>query len=199
MLGYVAAAIVIIVYAVAFRIPARQKVVGQRAKQSWTGIVLVAASFPALFLGMPRRVNLFGNGWVFAPGIVAAVVSTLTVGAAVFMVWARRTLGKQWSFSARTVEGHQLITHGPYAVVRNPIYAALALMIVALGMTFATPLRVALALAFYLAGSFLRIRAEEELMQATFGDGSAPSTEKRARLSNAVSPTRFSDTSRTCM
>jgi protein-S-isoprenylcysteine O-methyltransferase Ste14 len=170
MLTYVAAAIVIVVYAVAFRIPARQKVVGRKAKQSWAGIILVAASFSALFLGMPRRVNLFGSGWYVPPNIVAGIASALTIAGAVFMVWARRTLGKQWSFGARTVEGHQLITRGPYAVVRNPIYASLALMIVALGMTFATPTRVAVALALYLTGSFMRIRAEEELMRTTFGE-----------------------------
>ena len=171
MLTYVAVAIVIIVYAVAFRIPMRRhKTVERKASQSLTGIILVAASFSALFIGMPRRIELFGSGWYFAPGLVAAIASVLTVAGAVFIVWSQRTLGKQWSFSARVVEGHQLITHGPYAVVRNPIYASLALMIVSLGMTFATPLRVAIALALYITGSLMRIRAEEELMRATFGD-----------------------------
>jgi len=171
VLTYVAVAIVIVVYAVAFRIPMRRrKTVEKKAAQSLAGIVLVAASFSALFIGMPRRVHLFGSGWYLAPQLVAGIAAVLTVLGAVFIVWSQRTLGKQWSFSARTVEGHQLITHGPYAVVRNPIYASLALMIMSLGMTFATPFRVAVALMLYVTGSLMRIRAEEELMHATFGE-----------------------------
>ena len=36
-------------------------------------------------------------------------------------------------------------------------------------MTFATPLRVGIALVLYVTGVIMRIRAEEELMRATFG------------------------------
>ena len=72
-------------------------------------------------------------------------------------------------FSARVIEGHLLVTHGPYAIVRNPIYASMALWLVALALTFATPVRLAIALILYVIGTLVRIRAEEELMRATFG------------------------------
>ena len=171
MLTYVAVAIVIVVYAVAFRVPLRRrKTVEQKAAQSWTGMIFNGAGFAALFIGMPRRIELFGSGWYFDPNIVAGIASVLTVAGAIFIVWSQRTLGKQWSFSARVVEGHQLITYGPYSVVRNPIYASLALLMVSLGMTFATPLRVAIALLLYVTGTLMRIGAEEELMRATFGE-----------------------------
>ena len=101
--------------------------------------------------------------------MVAVAAAACAIAGCLFAAWAMRTLGKQWSFSARVVEGHQLITRGPYAVVRNPTYASMALWIIALGLTFATPLRLALALALYLIGTLMRIRAEEELMRATFG------------------------------
>ena len=115
VLTYVAIAIVIVVYAVAFRIPLRRrKTVEKKAAQSWSGMILTGASFAALFIGMPRRIEVFGSGWYVAPTIVAGIASVLTVAGAVFIVWSQRTLGKQWSFSARVVEGHQLITHGPY-------------------------------------------------------------------------------------
>jgi protein-S-isoprenylcysteine O-methyltransferase Ste14 len=171
VLTYVAIAIVLVVYAVAFRIPLRRgKTIEKRAAPSWTGMILTGASFAALFIGMPRRIAVFGSGWHFAPGIVAAIASVLTVAGAVFIVWAQRTLGKQWSFSARLVEGHQLVTRGPYGIVRNPIYASLALLLISLGMTFATPLRVGVALVLYVTGALMRIRAEEDLMRAAFGE-----------------------------
>ena len=54
--------------------------------------------------------------------------------------------------------------------MRNPIYTSLALWLVALALTFATPVRLAIALVLYVFGTLMRIRAEEELMHATFGE-----------------------------
>src|SRR6266699_3019378 len=52
-------------------------------------------------------------------------LAVLTMILAVFSVWfcsaAIRTLGTQWSLAARVVEGHKLVTEGPYGIVRNPI------------------------------------------------------------------------------
>ena len=114
---------------------------------------------------------LFGGGWPVSRAIVAVLAAAFAIAAFVIMAWAIRTLGRQWSFSARVVEGHQLVTHGPFAIVRNPIYASLGLLLIAEGLVVATPLRLFFALALYLAGTLMRIRAEEELMRATFGDG----------------------------
>ena len=171
MLTYVAIAIVIVVYAVAFRIPLRRrKTVEQRSTQSRIGMIVAGIGFAALFAGPPRQIQLFVGGWHAAPEVVAAIASACAVAGAVFIVWSQRTLGKQWSLAARVVEGHQLVTHGPYSVVRNPIYASLTLLLLALGLTFATPLRVAIALVLYVAGTLMRVRAEEELMRGAFGD-----------------------------
>ena len=50
--------------------------------------------------------------------IVSAIVSVVTVMTAV------KTLGKEWSITARVVTGHKLATEGPYRFVRHPIYRA---------------------------------------------------------------------------
>jgi len=140
------------------------------AAQSRVGIVLVGGAFFALFVHWrPTRIVLFSEGWPAGPLVVAIVAAICAVAGILFSVWAIRTLGKQWSFSARVIEGHRLVTHGPYAIVRNPIYASMTLWIVALALTFATPVRLAIALALYVAGTLMRIGAEEELMSATFG------------------------------
>ncbi|PYR74637.1 MAG: hypothetical protein DMF87_22090 [Acidobacteria bacterium] len=138
--------------------------------RSRLGIFVVGAGFFVIFFhGRRERITLFGEGWPASPRVVAIVAAACAVAGIAFCVWAIRTLGRQWSFSARVIEGHQLVTHGPYAIVRNPIYASIGLWLVAMALTVGTPLRLAIALVFYIAGTLMRIRAEEELMRATFG------------------------------
>jgi protein-S-isoprenylcysteine O-methyltransferase Ste14 len=140
------------------------------ATRSRLGIFVVGTGFFVIFFhGRREQITLFGEGWPARPLVVAIVAAACAVAGIAFTVWAIRTLGKQWSFSARVVEGHQLVTHGPYAVVRNPIYASMLLWLVAMALTVGTPLRLAIALVFYIVGTLIRIRAEEELMRATFG------------------------------
>lgn len=47
-----------------------------------------------------------------------------------FLLWARLTLGKNYfvstGFGAQLFANHQLITKGPYAIVRHPMYVGLA-------------------------------------------------------------------------
>ena len=43
-------------------------------------------------------------------------------------IWARLTLGRNWSAEVTFKEDHELIESGPYALVRHPIYSGLLLM-----------------------------------------------------------------------
>ena len=47
------------------------------------------------------------------------------VAGLLFAVWAREHLGSNWSRSVTIKQGHELITTGPYAVVRHPIYTGI--------------------------------------------------------------------------
>jgi len=50
--------------------------------------------------------------FAFAAGLVAVVAA---VGSVLLIKAAIKTLGKEWSVTARMLEGHQLATKGPYA------------------------------------------------------------------------------------
>ena len=60
-----------------------------------------------------------GALWVRVLGLAVLVAST------VFTLWARLSLGTMWSMAPKVKGGHQLRTHGPYAVTRHPIYTGL--------------------------------------------------------------------------
>jgi len=48
-----------------------------------------------------------------------------------FSVWARATLGRNWSATVTLKEGHELIERGPYRLVRHPIYTGMMTMFLA--------------------------------------------------------------------
>jgi protein-S-isoprenylcysteine O-methyltransferase Ste14 len=82
---------------------------------------------------------------------------------------AIRVLGKQWTYEARVIKGHELITSGPYAVVRNPIYLGMFGLMVSTGLVFTTWWSLVIAVVVFLVGNKIRIRAEERLLRETFG------------------------------
>jgi len=133
------------------------------------GIFVMGTGFFVLFVRAPGQGVAPFAGWPASRTMLGILAVVLFAAGCALMTWAIRTLGKQWSFSARTVEGHQLVTRGPFAIVRNPIYASMGLLLIAEALAFATPSRLAVSLPLYVAGAFLRIRAEEELMRAAFG------------------------------
>ena len=89
----------------------------------------------------------------------------------VVLVWmATRHLDKQWRFEAALSEDHNLITTGPYRWLRNPIYASMLGMLLATGFAKTWwPLLIA-GVTFFVIGTEIRVRAEEQLLATRFGD-----------------------------
>jgi protein-S-isoprenylcysteine O-methyltransferase Ste14 len=115
---------------------------------------------------LPPIAVLSGNiGTVFCVCTIAlAAASTWLIGAAV------RTLGKQWAVTARLVEDHKLITAGPYAHVRDPIYTGMLGMLVATGLATEHWPGLLVAVVLFLLGLVIRVRSEERLLRAEFGE-----------------------------
>ncbi len=117
----------------------------------------------------------------------AILVMALAIGSVWFCSAAVRTLGKQWSLAARVLEGHKLITAGPYSVVRNPIYTGMFGMLLATGLAISHWIGLLIAVVIFAIGTAVRVHSEEKLLRAAFGD----KFETYARKVPAVVPFLF--------
>ena len=122
---------------------------------------------------------------------LSAAEITLDLLAPVFSIvsaWiglsAVRTLGRQWSYTARLVEDHKLVTGGPYRLVRHPIYTAMFGKLLATNFAFGHWVGLPVAGGIFVIGTMIRIRSEERLLREAFG----PEYEEYARRVPAFVP-----------
>jgi protein-S-isoprenylcysteine O-methyltransferase Ste14 len=101
--------------------------------------------------------------WLRWAGFVLGIITVA------FWTWTQITLDTQWSAQLQLTKNHQLITTGPYARIRHPLYAGLFGWCISLTLLTANWIFAAIcALAF--AGLLWRIPKEEQLMLEAFGD-----------------------------
>ncbi|MGA2857019.1 MAG: isoprenylcysteine carboxylmethyltransferase family protein [Candidatus Sulfotelmatobacter sp.] len=126
-------------------------------------LALVLLGVPSLRLSVLDGRFLPASTWWFWIGAV------VTASGLLFSVCGRRYLGRNWSRAVTIKKDHELITGGPYSLVRHPIYTGLlaglfgcALAVgewrglVAVGLVFIALLR--------------KLRLEEQWMREQFGE-----------------------------
>ena len=141
----------------------------KRDPRSTIAVAVQAIGF-GLVWGWRREagVNLLPDGtWQAWAQLVTSAV--LAWGSAALAVGAVHALGKQWSVTARVLTTHQLITTGPYAIVRHPIYTAMLGLMLSTGIALTTWPALAMACVFNLTGILWRVRIEERLLREAFG------------------------------
>lgn len=131
---------------------------------------------PWLFLLVPA---VFGVLAVVPPGLwrhlrfdnpvlggLGAAVAAVSAG---LMLWARWVLGRMWAGRPLVQEGHELCTDGPYRIVRHPIYTGVVGLAAGATLAFGVG-RLLLVLAVTVAFTAWRVRVEDRMMIATFGE-----------------------------
>ncbi len=97
------------------------------------------------------------------------VGTAVTIAGLLFAVWARENLGGNWSRSVTIKRGHELITTGPYAVVRHPIYTGILTGF--LGMAIAiSQVRGFIVFVLVFLALWIKLRMEEQWMRSQFGE-----------------------------
>jgi protein-S-isoprenylcysteine O-methyltransferase Ste14 len=90
-----------------------------------------------------------------------------------FMLWARRTLGKMWGISTsqqvKLYDDHQIIQSGPYAFVRNPMY--FGWWVAMFGLILLYPVWMVLLMFLFSLIAFIgRAHREEAALAERFGE-----------------------------
>lgn len=94
----------------------------------------------------------------------------LFVAAAVLSWSSSRALAGQLRIDAALGADHKLVRSGPYALVRNPIYTSMLLVLCAMAV-MVTPWKLFLvALILFMVGTEIRVRTEERLLASHFGE-----------------------------
>jgi protein-S-isoprenylcysteine O-methyltransferase Ste14 len=81
------------------------------------GVLLTVKSVP----------GWLGERWIAQSWVLYFVGVTLVIVGLVFSVWARITLGGNWSGSVTLKHNHEIVRTGPYRWIRHPIYTGLVL------------------------------------------------------------------------
>lgn len=158
---------------------------------------LLAVVWLAMFFGMKKSKKLEGWGeraqhelllslafWLLFEGwwhggwldyrVVPHVFQVWTMGLALtavgvgISIWARLSLGSNWSGMVTLKEDHQLVGTGLYRWIRHPIYTGILLAMVGTAM-IAGNLRACLAVVLALATLYFKARREERFLREEFG------------------------------
>ena len=141
----------------------------KRDSSSIVGIVFQGLSYAALWIIRRQWFTpIFGSS-KFSEIALAILTILLAATSVWFCAAAIRTLGRQWSLAARVVEGHKLVTEGPYSIVRNPIYTGMFGMLLATGLAVSHWIGLTLAVVMFAIGTFIRVHSEERLLREMFG------------------------------
>lgn len=125
------------------------------------GLAIVPGFYVAT--GIPKAADYPAHLW-------AAVL-----GAAIFALamWVfRRThkqLGRNWSITLEIRQKHELISSGPYALVRHPMYTSFMLMGLAQAFLLSNWVAGLAGLIGFAVLFFLRVDKEERMMMEVFG------------------------------
>lgn len=102
-------------------------------------------------------------GWLRWAGFVLGLVAVL------FWTWTQVALDRQWSAQLQLTKGHHLVTTGPYARIRHPLYSAMFGWGTSLALLTANWIFAAIGVLMVI-GLMWRVPKEEQMMLEAFGD-----------------------------
>jgi protein-S-isoprenylcysteine O-methyltransferase Ste14 len=155
----------------------------QRLEPAGSRILRAVTILIAIILLSTTRIPL---PWLYRPLWRAGfwpfwLGAALAVGGLLFSVWAREHLGRNWSRSVSIKRDHELITSGPYAVVRHPIYTGILTGFVGFAIDISEVRGFVVFVLFFLV-FWAKLSMEEQWMSSQFGEAYAKYVHRTAAL-----------------
>jgi protein-S-isoprenylcysteine O-methyltransferase Ste14 len=135
-------------------------------------MVLMTISFAGLF-AIPFTYALTDQptfaGYPFHP-LQALLGVAVLIGALALFYRTHRDLGRAWSVTLEIREEHRMVTHGIYARLRHPMYAAFWLWALSQALLLPNWIAGLSGLVGFGTLFFCRVGHEERMMLETFGE-----------------------------
>jgi protein-S-isoprenylcysteine O-methyltransferase Ste14 len=125
--------------------------------------------------------GLLGHRLTSPADWVAWLGLAVTLVGCAFAIWARATLGSNWSSMVTVKQNHELILRGPYAVVRHPIYTGFLLALAGTAIAVGE-IRAFVGLGFAFTTFLWKSAAEEKFMCEEFSAEYALYSQRVKRL-----------------
>jgi len=113
--------------------------------------------------------------------VIAWAGAGLCVAGLGFCIWARVTLGRNWSGAVTLKQGHELIERGAYRLVRHPIYTGLIAMFLATVIVLGHAGGIA-GLVLVFISFWIKLSDEERVMLKQFPDQYAAYQQRVKRI-----------------
>jgi len=142
---------------------------GPPARRSGASLIGIAIQGLGLFIvGFGPILGTLppGSSLAIGEGIAVGVLVLIAVG---LFDASSRAMGRNWAVVAQTRSDQTLVTSGPFAWVRNPIYVAIFALQLAFAVAFGHWRGLILGVPLYWIGTWLRVAQEEKLLRAQFG------------------------------
>ena len=163
--------VVWVAFLVYWRIRAGHTKATQRLEPAATSIVrtlaflLVVVLLSTAFIPLPWLYRQLWPSSIWSFWIGAAV----TVAGLLFAVWARQHLASNWSSAVTIKQGHELITSGPYTLVRHPIYTGILAGFLGTAIAMGQ-VRGFIGFVVIFIVLWAKLRMEEQWMRSEFGE-----------------------------
>jgi len=112
------------------------------------------------------------------PVVESIGVALCAIGIA-FAIWARLSLGRNWGFPMTLKADPELVSNGPYALVRHPIYAGILLAVVGTALVIGP---VWLLVVVIVCAYFLYAAAQEERLLTEAFPLEYPAYKRRTKM-----------------